>query len=113
MQSGSPIENVRVYRQDEFRFAPSYSVEMTESAVQIFRQKTDALHADETRMSFAIKSPGVGVILSPQLILQMDWEIKCPAGFDYRQALGPIYQALDQRASDAAAASETTKTGKL
>ena len=108
MQSGSPIENVRVYRQDEFRFAPSYSVEMTESAVQIFRQKTDALHADETRMSFAIKSPGVGVILSPQLILQMDWEIKCPAGFDYRQALGPIYQALDQRASDAAAASETT-----
>ena len=60
MQSGAAIENVRVYRPDEFRFAPSYSVEMAESAVQVFKQKTDALHADEQRMSFSIKSPGVG-----------------------------------------------------
>ena len=107
MQSGSPIENVRVYRPDEFRFAPSYSVEMAESAVQIFQQKTDALHADEQRMSFSIKSPGVGVICSPQLILQMDWELSCPTALDYRQALGPIFAPVDVRPLSADEASET------
>ena len=107
MQSGAAIENVRVYRPDEFRFAPSYSVEMAESAVQIFKQKTDALHADEQRMSFSIKSPGVGVICSPQLILQMDWEIKAPGALDYRQALGPIFQPEDTRALTNVAARET------
>ena len=107
MQSGAPIENVSVYRPSEFRFAPSYSVEMAESAVQIFLQKTDALHADEQRMSFSIKSPGVGVIMSPQLILQMDFEVKAPGVLDYRQMIGPIYQAEDQRALGAAAESET------
>ena len=61
MQSGASIENVRVFRPDDYRFAPSYGVEMAESAVQIFKQQTDALHADETRMSFSIKSTGVGV----------------------------------------------------
>ena len=70
MQTGAPIENVSVYRPPSFRFAPSYSVEMTESAVQIFDQVTDALHADESRMSFSIKSPGVGVICSPQMFLK-------------------------------------------
>ena len=70
MQSGAPIENVRVFRDDQYRFAPKYGVEVTESAVQVFNQITDALHADESRMSFSIKAPGLGVILSPQLILQ-------------------------------------------
>ena len=106
MQSGAPIENVRVYRPDEFRFAPSYGVEMSESAVQVFNQVTDALHADESRMSFSIKSPGVGVILCPQLILSMQWEIKCPSSLDYSQAIGPIYQARDTRDPAAAAAEE-------
>ena len=100
MQTGAPIENVSVYRPPSFRFAPSYSVEMTESAVQIFDQVTDALHADESRMSFSIKSPGVGVICSPQMFLQMDWEIKCPGALDYRQAIGPIYQPYDVRDLD-------------
>jgi hypothetical protein len=106
MQSGAPIENVRVFRDDQYRFAPKYGVEVTESAVQVFNQITDALHADENRMSFSIKAPGLGVILSPQLILQMDWEVKCPGSLDYRQAVGPIFQPYDTRAQGDGAAVE-------
>jgi hypothetical protein len=86
---------------------------MAESAVQIFKQLTDALHADETRMSFSIKSPGVGVILSPQLILSMDWEIKCPGSLDYRQAMGPIFQPYDTRDLDEDEAKEQSNDGHV
>ena len=114
MQSGAPIENVRVFRDDQYRFAPKYGVEVTESAVQVFNQITDALHADETRMSWSIKAPGLGIILSPQLILQMDWEIKCPGSLDYRSAVGPIFQPYDRRAlADAAAVEQADNSHRM
>ena len=45
MQTGAPIDGTSVYRPPEYRFSPGYSVTMSESVIQVFDTKTEALSA--------------------------------------------------------------------
>ena len=108
---GTPVESVSVYRPQEYRLAPAYKVEVVESATQLFTKIDDALHMDENRMSFSIKSPGLGVILQPQLVLEFRVEITAPGKFDYSQVLGPTLAPVEIRNIGVALGDATYRLG--
>jgi hypothetical protein len=100
MQVGANVDSVSVYRPPEYRLSPQYKVGVSESATQVFRMQTEALHMDEKRASFVVRSPGLGVILSPQVYISCGFQITCRAGnFSYDQIVGACLGDYDARAS--------------
>ena len=95
MQSESDIVNV--VRPDEHRLSPGYRVGISESAVQIFRMKTEALHFDTGRASFVVKSPGLGVLMQSRVILDFSVDITAPFLMSYDQAVQAVVGCRDKK----------------
>ena len=88
MQSDADV--VSVVRPDSYRLAPGYRVSISESATQVFRMRTEALHFDTGRASFVVKSPGLGVLCQSRVILDFMVDITCPLHMSYDQAVQAV-----------------------
>jgi len=107
MQSDADVVNV--IRPDEYRLAPGYRVAISESAVQVFRMKTESQHFDKGRASFVIKSPGLGVLCQSRVILEFLVDVECPFHMSYDQAVQSVIGS-QQRSSVVVAAATAIQT---
>ena len=114
MQGGQPIQGISVFRPDEYRLSPQWKVEVVSSCLQKYRMVVDPLSFDTTRASFSLRSPGQGVILSPQIYIEARWKIDFPGHCLPSQMHGAVYQPVEianSTADDAVRANETYLMG--
>ena len=82
-----------IFRPDEYKVTPTMEDSFSESCVNRFRLKIDALSASAQRMSFAWKAPGLGLLQSPQAYISMDFKIVSTAArVGFRDLTGPLFQ---------------------
>ena len=74
---------IRVLRDSRLE-APgaSYQAYLVESAVNRFFLKVDARDSSERQLAFQWSSPGGGLVASPHVIVQTEWDVKIPLKYD-------------------------------
>ena len=90
--------------EERFDLGPSYKSEFGESEIGRFQMKVDPLSADERRMSFSWRSPGLGLIASPTIYIDTSWNITAPATMTFAACTGPMVQQIDASDSNAVGA---------
>ena len=104
-------QQISVVRQPEYRVGfPSWKIELNESAVQVYDMVVDALSFDENRCSFSVRQPGVGVIMSNNVFIEMRFDVQIPGLASFDQLKGPVFgpaEIANIPAKGAAAANET------
>ena len=89
------VQDVQVERQREYRVSPQWKANVVESCVNRYRMKIDPLSFSTERASFSWRSPGVGVIMSPNAFLECSFTVSAPTQQDLKTMLAPTYQLLD------------------
>jgi hypothetical protein len=65
-----------------------WNVTLSESVHTLVKQKTQAQHFDKNRASFIVKSPGLGLSMSTNVMLNFYVDIKCTTGkYGYAEAV--------------------------
>lgn len=79
----------------EYRISPQYKPSLSESHLNKYILEVDPLSFDENRASFAYKSPGLGVVQSPNVAMEFSLLIKSGRPISMLAQLGPQLQILD------------------
>ena len=89
------VERVSVFRPPEYNIRPLWKAEVTESMINRYRMKVDALSYSEQRLSFSFRSPGVGVLLSSNVFCEMQFDVSFPGRSNFKTQMGPVIQRLN------------------
>ena len=108
-----PIQQVNVKRPSRYTIGPEFVAEVGESEISRFRMRIDALSADEQRMSFSWRSPGLSLICSSNCFLETSWKIRAPAAMSFASMSGPLVQLIDGSAIPTAAGASVAETHRL
>ena len=104
-------QDVQVVKADEYRVGvPSFQAELVSSVVNRFKMEILPLSFSKDRWSFAWRSPGQSLILSPNLFIEFNIDVTIPGRWDQCSALGPIYGRALTR-STAVAGTDTYNVG--
>ena len=69
------MNEVTTVRPAELSITPLFQSSVSESPVNIFRQKITSQSADAKRMSWVWRSPGAKLLLSPKIVLEFDVDV--------------------------------------
>ena len=83
-------QSVQVREIDEYRLAPQFTPNVTQSAANKYRMVIQPLSFTEQRASYSWRAPGVGTLMSPNLFIEADFVVSMPGRWDYATAVGPI-----------------------
>ena len=97
MQAPESIQNVLVYRPVEYQMGPQAAMEVSESCINRYRMKVQALSFDEQRASFQLRAPGLGVVCSSNLFIESSWKIRFPARYNFASAMAPLVGRFDNK----------------
>ena len=95
MQQAAQVQDVQVERQREYRVSPQWKANVVESCVNRYRMKIEPLSFSTERASFSWRSPGVGVIMSPNAFLECSFTVSAPTQQDLKTMLSPTFQLID------------------
>ena len=97
MQAPDQIQRVVVFRPPEYTMGPSAQPEIAESCLNRYRMKIDALSFDETRASFSVRAPGLGVVASANVFIESSWVIKYPSRYNMASAMSALVGLFDSK----------------
>ena len=88
------VQDVQVERQREYRVSPQWKANVVESCVNRYRMKISPLSFSTERASFSWRSPGVGVIMSPNVFLECRFKVVASSQQTLEAMLSPTFGAL-------------------
>ena len=96
-------QGFKIVRPIEYNIG-SYQQGLTESAVNIFKVSAEPTDFNENRASWSVRSPGLNTLLSSQVFMSFDLEIRTPSKmYDYASARSANYAIVRGAASDVSA----------
>ena len=89
------MNEVTTVRPAELSITPLFQSSVSESPVNIFRQKITSQSADAKRMSWVWRSPGAKLLLSPKIVLEFDVDVTIPCKWSKALNISSISLAND------------------
>jgi hypothetical protein len=81
-----------VRRPEEYTLPVGWKVTLSESVHTVVKQKTEAQHFDTNRASFIVRSPGLGLSMSTNVMLNFYVDVQCQTGkYGYAEAVQAVF----------------------
>ena len=80
--------------EERFDLGPAFKTEFGESEIGRFKLKVDPLSYSDRRMSFSLRAPGLGLLMSPTAYIETSWDIEIPGKMSFASQMGPMAQLL-------------------
>ena len=107
MEQAAQQTPVKVFSPAEYNIAPQWQPSVVQQCVNRYKQVIKPLSFSTSRGSWSTRSPGLGIVMSPLLVLEMAFDLKVPGGIDYVTGLGPVLTKVDRADVGAAGANDT------
>lgn len=89
------ITDVQVERPREYRVSPQWQPSVQESCVNRYRMVVEPLSFSTERASFSWRAPGSGTIMSPNVFLEVQFDVTTQGQQDLQTMLSPTWQCAD------------------